>query len=204
MKDKKKLERDEFKELVIESKRKEKINKKKTEYKWMLKIVLIAFALSFGLSYVSQVTIPNLSLFFGILITLLFIGIGILFDIIGVSVTSSDETVFHSMNSRKVPGADIAVKFKKNASKVSNFCCDVVGDVCGIISGTAATAIATILANQFNWSLLFTGLFVAAIVAALTIGGKALGKGFGSFISISNNLPLLSRVCSRTICSAIA
>lgn len=178
MKDKKKLERNEFKELVIESKRKEKINKKKTEYKWMLKIVLIAFALSFGLSYVSQVTIPNLSLFFGILITLLFIGIGILFDIIGVSVTSSDETVFHSMNSRKVPGADIAVKFKKNASKVSNFCCDVVGDVCGIISGTAATAIATILANQFNWSLLFTGLFVAAIVAALTIGGKALGKGF--------------------------
>ena len=134
--------------------------------------------MSFGLSYVSQVTIPNLSLFFGILITLLFIGIGILFDIIGVSVTSSDETVFHSMNSRKVPGADIAVKFKKNASKVSNFCCDVVGDVCGIISGTAATAIATILANQFNWSLLFTGLFVAAIVAALTIGGKALGKGF--------------------------
>lgn len=178
MKDKKKLERDEFRELVIESKRKEKINKKKTEYKWMLKIVLIAFALSFGLSYVSQVTIPNLSLFFGILITLLFIGVGILFDIIGVSVTSSDETVFHSMNSRKVPGADIAVKFKKNASKVSNFCCDVVGDVCGIISGTAATAIATILANQFNWSLLFTGLFVAAIVAALTIGGKALGKGF--------------------------
>ena len=178
MKDKKKLERDEFKELVIESKRKEKINKKKTEYKWMLKIVLIAFALSFGLSYVSQVTIPNLSLFFGILITLLFIGIGILFDIIGVSVTSSDETVFHSMNSRKVPGADIAVKFKKNASKVSNFCCDVVGDVCGIISGTAATAISMILANQFNWSLLFTGLFVAAIVAALTIGGKALGKGF--------------------------
>lgn len=178
MKDKKKLERDEFKELVIESKRKEKINKKKTEYKWMLKIVLIAFVLSFGLSYVSQVTIPNLSLFFGILITLLFIGIGILFDIIGVSVTSSDETVFHSMNSRKVPGADIAVKFKKNASKVSNFCCDVVGDVCGIISGTAATAISIILANQFNWSLLFTGLFVAAIVAALTIGGKALGKGF--------------------------
>ena len=150
MKDKKKLERDEFKELVIETKRKEKINKKKTEYKWILKIVLIAFVLSFGLSYVSQVTIPNLSLFFGILITLLFIGIGILFDIIGVSVTSSDETVFHSMNSRKVPGADIAVKFKKNASKVSNFCCDVVGDVCGIISGTAATVIATILAEQFN------------------------------------------------------
>ena len=51
MKDKKKLERDEFKELVIESKRKEKINKKKTEYKWMLKIVLIAFIIIFWYTY---------------------------------------------------------------------------------------------------------------------------------------------------------
>lgn len=178
MNSKKKLERDEFQELVVETKKRERVNKKKTDMGWIIKIILIAFTLSFGLSYVSQVALPKLSLIGGVIVTLLFVGIGILFDIVGVAVTSSDEKVFHSMNSRKVKGADVAVKFKKNASKVSNFCCDVVGDVCGIISGTAATAIATILANQFNWSLLFTGLFVAAIVAALTIGGKALGKGF--------------------------
>lgn len=178
MNDKKKLERDEFRELVIQTKRKEKINKKKADVKWIVKIIVIAFTLSFALSYISQTTLPNLSIGFGILITLLFIGIGILFDIVGVAVTSSDEKVFHSMNSRKVPGADVAVKFKKNASKVSNFCCDVVGDVCGIISGTAATMIATVLSKQFNLDLLFTGLIVAAIVAALTIGGKAMGKGF--------------------------
>lgn len=178
MNSKKKLERNEFQELVIETKRKEKINKKKADMGWIVKIIAIAFSLSFGLSYVSQVTLPKLSIVGGVLVTLLFVGIGILFDIVGVAVTSSDEKVFHSMNSRKVKGADVAVKFKKNASKVSNFCCDVVGDVCGIISGTAATTIAAVVAETFNFSILFTGLSIAAIVAALTIGGKALGKGF--------------------------
>ena len=178
MNSKKKLEKDEFQGLVIETKRKERINKKKADMRWIVKIIIIAFTLSFGLSYVSQVTLPKLSIVGGILVTLLFVSIGILFDIVGVAVTSSDEKVFHSMNSRKVKGADVAVKFKKNASKVSNFCCDVVGDVCGIISGTAATTIAAVVAEKFNFSILFTGLSIAAIVAALTIGGKALGKGF--------------------------
>ena len=178
MNSKKKLEKDEFHGLVVETKRKEKVNKKKADIGWIVKIIIIAFKLSFGLSYVSQVTLPKLSIVGGVLVTLLFVGIGILFDVVGVAVTSSDEKVFHSMNSRKVKGADVAVKFKKNASKVSNFCCDVVGDVCGIISGTAATTIAAVVAETFNFSILFTGLSIAAIVAALTIGGKALGKGF--------------------------
>ena len=108
-------------------------------------IVIVAFVLSFGLSYISQSTIPKLSLVFGIIITLLFIFIGVLFDIIGVSVTSADEAVFHSMSSRKVKGASLAVKFKKNADKVSSFCCDVIGDICGIISGAAGTTITAIL-----------------------------------------------------------
>lgn len=178
MNSKKKLERNEFQELVIDTKKRERLNKKKADMGWIIKIILIAFTLSFGLSYVSQVALPKLSLIGGVIITLLFVGIGILFDIVGVAVTSSDEKVFHSMNSRKVKGADVAVKFKKNASKVSNFCCDVVGDVCGIISGTAATTIAVVIAEEFKLNVLFTGLTIAAIVAALTIGGKALGKGF--------------------------
>ena len=178
MNSKKKLERDEFQELVVETKKRERVNKKKTDMGWIIKIILIAFTLSFGLSYVSQVALPKLSLIGGVIVTLLFVGIGILFDIVGVAVTSSDEKVFHSMNSRKVKGADVAVKFKKNASKVSNFCCDVVGDVCGIISGTAASTIAVVIASEFHLNVLFIGLTIAAIVAALTIGGKALGKGF--------------------------
>ena len=123
-------------------------------------------------------TIPNLSVVFGILITLLFILIGIVFDIVGVAVTSADEKVFHSMNSRRVKGAKVAVKFKKNADKVASFCNDVIGDICGIVSGAAATTIAVNIAGSLNVDLLFVNLTVAAVVASLTIGGKAIGKSF--------------------------
>ena len=174
----KKNKKSEFQNLLEEEKKKEKIKKEKVDIKWIILIVIIAFFLSFCLSYVSQSTIPKVSLVVGIIITLLFIFIGVLFDIVGVAVTSADEAVFHSMNSRKVKGASTAVKFKKNADKVSSFCCDVIGDVCGIISGAAGTAITTILTIDFKFNLLVTGLVVAAIIASLTIGGKAIGKSY--------------------------
>ena len=93
-------------------------------------------------------------------------------------LTTADEKVFHSMNARKVSGSKVAVIFKKNADKVSSFCCDVIGDICGIISGAAGTTIALGLAKAFEIELLIVSLIVAAIIAALTIGGKAMGKSF--------------------------
>ncbi len=168
----------ELKNLIEDTKKKEKIKKEKVDKKWIITIIIISFCISFIFSLISQLTIPNLSLYVGIIVTLIFILFGILFDIIGVSVTTADEKVFHSMNSRKVKGANIAVKFKKNADKVSNFCCDVIGDVCGIISGASGTAITAILVSKFDLNILFTGIIVAAIIAALTIGGKAIGKSF--------------------------
>lgn len=170
--------RDELKNLKIQTRRKEKIKKERVNVKWILTIVVVTFLLSFCLSFISSITIPNLSLILGIIITLIFILFGILFDIIGVSVTTASEKVFHSMNSRKVRGANIAVKFKKNADKVSSFCCDVVGDICGIISGAAGTTITTIFCHDFQFDIVLTGLIVASIIASLTIGGKALGKSF--------------------------
>lgn len=174
----KKNKNSEFKNLLVQTEKKEKIKKEYVDVKWIIRIVIITFIISFSLSFVSQTTIPNLSIFWGILITLLFILIGIIFDIVGVSVTSADEKVFHSMNSRKVKGAKIAVIFKKNADKVASFCNDVIGDICGIVSGAAATTIAVGISNTFNFNLLFVNLTVAAIVASLTIGGKAMGKSF--------------------------
>lgn len=175
---KKKSKNNELNNLIEQTKRKEKIKKESVDVLWIFEIVVVAFTISFGLSFVSEMTIPNLSLFFGVIVTLIFVFLGIMFDIIGVSVTTADEKVFHSMNSRKVKGANIAVKFKKNADKVSSFCCDVIGDICGIISGAAATAITAILINNYNYHSLLTSLFVAAIIASLTIGGKAIGKSF--------------------------
>ena len=168
----------ELKKLVEQTKKKEKVKKETVDKKWILIIVITTFIISFCLSFIANATIPNLSLVFGIIITLLFIMIGILFDIVGVSVTVADEATFHSMNSRRVKGAKVAVKFKKNADKVSSFCCDVIGDICGIVSGAAGTAIAAILISDYKFNIIITGLIVSAIIASLTIGGKAIGKSF--------------------------
>lgn len=171
-------EKNELENLIEVTKKKEKVKKVHVDKKWIATVVIVAFLTSFTLSFISEMTIPNLSLWLGILVTLFFIFLGIFFDIIGVSVTTADEAVFHSMSSRKVKGANIAVKFKKNADKVSSFCCDVIGDVCGIISGAAGTTIAAILVSQFKFNTLFTSITIAAIIASITIGGKAIGKSF--------------------------
>lgn len=168
----------EFQKLLIQNKKREKVKKELINWSWIFKILIMSFSISFGMSFVAQMTIPNLSLFFGIIVTLIFIGIGILFDIVGVSVTGADEAVFHSMNSRKVKGSAVAVKFKKNADKVSSFLCDVIGDICGIVSGAAGTTISIQLSTLTGIDILLTTLLVSAVIAALTIGGKAIGKSF--------------------------
>ena len=168
----------ELKNLIEQTKKKEKINKNKTEWNWIFKVVLISFTLSIIMSYVSTTTIPNINIIAGTVVTLLFIGLGILFDIIGVAVTSADEKVFNSMSARKIKGASLAVKMKKSAPKVSSLCCDIVGDTCGIISGTATATIAANLSKIAHINVLLVTLLSSAIAASLTIGGKAIGKSF--------------------------
>lgn len=158
---------------------KKELKKKKIElvdYGWILKIIILAFSISFVFSFLSETFIPNVNIIIGIIILLLFILIGILFDMVGVAVQAADVAPFHSMNSRKVKGADIAVKFKKNADKVSSFCNDVIGDICGIISGTAGSIIALKIATSLSLNSFYVILVVTAFISAITIGGKAMGK----------------------------
>lgn len=158
---------------------KKELRKQKKElinYRWIITIILLAFIISIVFSILSETIIPNVNIVIGILILIIFILIGVIFDMIGVAVQSADETPFHSMNSRRIKGANVAVKFKKNADKTSSFCNDVVGDICGIISGTAGSIIASKLAIYFSFNSFVTILVVTGIVSSLTIGGKALGK----------------------------
>lgn len=161
-------------------------NKKLVNYNWIIKITVITFAISLIFSFVSETVIPNVNIFVGIILVLLFIGLGILFDIIGVSITVADPKTFHSMAAKNVRGAKLAVKLIKNAEKVSSFCNDVIGDICGIISGSTSASIAIILSNKFNLNLLAVSLIITAIVAAMTIGGKAIGKSIA--INKSNSI----------------
>ncbi len=169
---------DEVKNLKVQTRRKEKIHKNKTNWNWIIQITVIAFTISFLFSFTSEMVIPNVNIVVGILLLTIFILLGVIFDMIGVAVTAADEKPFHSMNSRKVKGADIAVRFKKNADKVASFCNDVVGDICGVVSGSAGAIIALSLSNLLKADKFMITLFVTSIIAALTIGGKAIGKSY--------------------------
>ena len=55
-------------------------------------------------TFVSETVIPNVGILIGIILTFIFIFVGVLFDMIGIAVTTSDEAQFHSMASKKVKG----------------------------------------------------------------------------------------------------
>ena len=146
------------------------------DYIWVFKISLIAFGISFVLSFISENTLSNVGFIIGVSLVFMFIVLGVVFDMIGVAVTSADEKQFHSMSSRKVRGAKMAVLLKKNADKVSSFCNDVIGDICGVISGSAGVVIALKISQYLNTSSFLPTLLFTSLIASLTIGGKALGK----------------------------
>lgn len=152
------------------------MTKKKKKNNWPLIVTILAFFISLLFSFISESIMPKVGIIIGIIILILFILIGIIFDMIGVAVTSSNEEPLHAMSSKKIKGAKKAVSFKKNADKVSSFCNDVIGDICGIISGSAGVTVAIGLSNRFNLNLFWTSLIVTALIAAFTIGGKAFCK----------------------------
>lgn len=162
--------------------------KEKTDFKWILIVTVLAFVISVIMSFVSMIALEHVGLTIAILITLFFIFLGIIMDIVGVAVTSGDPVAFHSMSARRVKGGKIGVKLLKNTDKVSTICCDVVGDVCGIISGTSGVVIVAIIIELTNMNELLISLIVTGIISALTIGGKAVGKR----IAISNSKEIVT------------
>lgn len=175
--------------------------------KWVLQIFMITLFVSGTISFLSEEIMGNSNILVAFLILLIIVIVGIVFDIIGVAVTSADEKPFHSMAARKVPGAHEAIKLLRNAERVSSICNDVIGDICGVVSGSASAMIAAeVLSTMpgFSFPKLIT-LAMSATVAALTVGGKAVGKtfainsstpiihGVGRIIHIFHNIPKIVR-----------
>ena len=144
---------------------------------WVLIITFWTFLISVTLSIFAESLVNNLDVVMSFAILLFFILTGIIFDIIGISVTTADEKPFHAMAANKIDEARTAIKLVRNASKVSNFCNDVIGDISGIISGAVATSIVFKLITRLGFAdgtiltILLTGL-----TASLTVGGKGIGK----------------------------
>ena len=145
--------------------------------KWVVTIFFVTIMISGIISMVSDEVMANSSVAVAFIILLAIIFLGILFDIVGMAVATANEKPFHSMASRKVPGALEAIRLLRNAERVSSICNDVVGDICGVVSGSASATIATlILTNaEIGWPR-GVSLIMSALVAGLTVAGKAIGK----------------------------
>ena len=150
--------------------------KKKKQGSWPLRVFLLAVALSAVLSFFSSTALEGAGYAVAVAVLAVFIGLGILFDIIGVAVTAADPKPFHSMASHKEKGATEALMLLRNAGRVSSVCNDVVGDICGIVSGTTAAVIVVRLQAAFGVESVLMSVGVTALISGLTIGGKALGK----------------------------
>ena len=155
-------------------KKDKKEKKDSSEIKWFITIFITAFILSIVFSFISTTAIDGLPLIPAILVLLLVVFIGILFDVIGVAVMVGKESDFNAMAAKKIPGAKTSLNMIKNSEKVSNICADVVGDVAGVLSGSIAALIAFNITRDLGFNVQF---IISAIVASLTIGGKAIGKG---------------------------
>lgn len=154
-----------------------KEKKEKSHIRWVLTIFFVTILISGAISLISEEIMAVSGMAVAFVILLAIILVGILFDIIGVAVTSADEKPFHSMAARKVPGAKHCISLLRNAERVSSICNDVVGDICGVVSGSASASIAAQLLTNFDFSWpRMVGLVMSALVAGLTVGGKAVGK----------------------------
>ena len=149
---------------------------------WTIKITIITLFLSFFVSFITEITSSKSNVIVSVLLLCLLIVIAIIFDAIGVAVTSCDPAPLLSMAARKVNGAAVAVKLVKNAEKVANICNDVVGDMAGIISGTCAAAIVLKFAAD-NPNMYIFNIIMSSVVSAVTVGGKAFFKS----IAIKNS-----------------
>lgn len=149
----------------------------KADVGWIIKTIIITFTMSGVFNVLSNGIMNVVSIFIAIIILLLIILCGIIFDIVGMAVTTADEAPFHSMAAKRVKYANSAINLVKSKDKVSNFCNDVVGDICGIVSGSASAAVvAYIIQSAPKLSNFLMSLVITSTVAALTVGGKAIGK----------------------------
>ena len=147
--------------------------------RWLITIFVVTIIISAVISLASEELMAGSHIAVAFLILFAIVLLGIVFDIVGVAVTSADEKPFHSMAARKVPGSQEAIKLLRNADKVGSICNDVVGDICGVVSGSASATIASKVLSSglvdLTWDQIVP-LAMSALVAGLTVGGKAMGK----------------------------
>ncbi len=150
----------------------------KVSNKWTVIVTILAFVLSVTITALTEGA-ENLNNIVAISVLFLIVVLSILFDIIGVAVSTASEEPFHAMAAKKIGGAKASIKIIRSAQQISSLCNDVIGDTAGIVSGAmTAAVVAKITYGAESFKVMFAELFLTGLVAAVMIGGKAAGKGF--------------------------
>ena len=148
----------------------------KNKSKWIPTVFILSFILSIIFSGISTVMTENFHTIVLLIVILVVIGIGILFDMIGVAVLTCNESYLHAKASKKMKGAKQAISLIKNSTKVSSICNDVIGDICGIVSGSLGAALTLDIVGVLNVSSVIITMIVTATISSLTVGFKAIFK----------------------------
>ena len=143
---------------------------------WIIKVFIITFIICMLISGLSNIIASNANIVILLVITILIIFVGIIFDIIGTAVLTADEATFHAKASNKIKGSKESIRLIKNASNIANFCNDIIGDICGIVSGSMGAMIAITIAHKFSLNPTIVALIVSSIISSIMVGGKAIGK----------------------------
>lgn len=151
---------------------------KRKNVRWVIRTFLLTLVLSSIFLIITEQVSEKGNLVLSLVLLVLLIMIGILFDMVGTATASADIEPFVSKAARKDKSAMMAIKILQNAEKVSSFCNDIVGDICGVVSGGCASSIVIILLNNFTLNNFVVSVALSACVSAMTVGGKAIGKTF--------------------------
>ena len=143
---------------------------------WVIKAFILTFFLALIISGISNVIVENCGFIVLLIITIVIVFLGIIFDIIGTAVLTANEATFHAKASNKIEGSKESIKLIKNSSNIANFCNDIVGDICGIVSGSMGAMIAIYAATHLEINNTLTALLISSIISSIMVGGKAIGK----------------------------
>lgn len=149
----------------------------KVSHKWTVIVTVLAFVLSIAISALTSGA-DEMGVVPAIGVLLIIVLLSIVFDIIGMAVSTASEEPFHAMSAKKIAGAKESVAIIRSAQQISSLCNDVIGDIAGVISGAMTSAIVVALCSLFALNATLLNLVFAGVVAAVMIGGKAAGKGF--------------------------
>jgi len=163
--------------------------KKKSSVKYIITVFFLTFLIAALLGSGSEAVLRFFPASVTWILLLIVIAVNVLFDTLGVAVAAANEAPHHARAAKKVFGARQSVFLIKNADRVANFACDIIGDITGTLSGAMGATIIISLLKDFpdlsKWQI-FMNILILALIASLTVAGKAWGKTFG--INESNRI----------------